>query len=185
MFYWCCIPCTHAHRVHFRLAGHLEHIPWITKLLYKVAAISQEQANFEGMAIQRYESRKRDGSVRRDLFHYIVSNSFWRRLLFLPAPTKTNEEELEKMEVSRDQGLNEIFASIFDGGDTTSTVLGGIFFHLLANPSVLDRLREEVDAAFPPGEGEPFDAVKLSGMPFLNAVMYVLFPPEIVEKMGR
>ena len=110
---------------------------------------------------------------------------YWRRLLFLTGPTKTNEEELEKMEVSRDQGLNEIFASIFAGGDTTSTVLGGIFFHLLANPSVLDRLREEVDAAFPPGEGEPFDAVKLSGMPFLNAVMYVLFPPEIVEKMGR
>ena len=112
-----------------------------------------------------------------------------RRLLFLTGPTKTNEEELEKMEVSRDQGLNEIFASIFAsifaGGDTTSTVLGGIFFHLLANPSVLDRLREEVDAAFPPGEGEPFDAVKLSGMPFLNAVMYVLFPPEIVGKTGH
>ncbi|KAL5529717.1 hypothetical protein ACEPAG_5702 [Sanghuangporus baumii] len=136
------------------LAGHLEHIPWITGLLYKLAAVSAEQQNFEELAIQRYEKRKEEGSKRRDLFHYF-----------------TNEEGLEKMEVSRDQCLNEVFASIFAGGDTTSTVLGGIFFHLLANPAVLGRLRKEVDSEFPYGEGEPFDAVKLAGMPYLNAVI--------------
>ena len=75
------------------------------------------------------------------------------------------------MEVPRDQGLNEIFAAIIAGADTTSTVLSGLFFNLLSNPSVLERLRKEADKEFPRGEGEPFDAAKLAGMPYLNAVM--------------
>ena len=75
------------------------------------------------------------------------------------------------MEVPREQALNEIFAAIVAGADTTSTVLGGLFFYLLSNPGILDRLRKEIDTEFPLGEGEPFDAAKLAAMPYLNAVM--------------
>lgn len=63
--------------------------------------------------------------------------------------------------------------AIFAGSDTTSTVLAGIFFYLLANRQVFDELRKEVDETFPPGEGEPFDSTRLSEMPILNAVMCV------------
>ena len=57
------------------------------------------------------------------------------------------------------------------GSDTTATVLSAIFFYLLANPAVFHRLRKEVDSEFPIGEGEPFDSLRLSRMPFLNAVV--------------
>ena len=70
-----------------------------------------------------------------------------------------------------DQVHNDLLIAIGAGADTTSTILAGIFFHLLSNPVVFDRLRREVDSVFPPGEGEPFDAVKLASMPYLNAIM--------------
>ena len=62
--------------------------------------------------------------------------------------------------------------AIVAGSDTTSTTLSGIFFYLLTNPEYYARLREEVDAYFPPGEGEPFDGTRLAEMKYLNAVMY-------------
>lgn len=61
--------------------------------------------------------------------------------------------------------------AILAGSDTTSTVLSGLFYFLLTHPEEYRRLRDEVDRMFPPGEGDPFDSVKLSEMPFLNAVM--------------
>lgn len=71
--------------------------------------------------------------------------------------------------------LSEVVVSgelaIVAGSDTTSTTLSGIFFHLLSNPQYYGRLQKEVDEAFPPGEGEPFDGTKLAEMKFLNAVM--------------
>ena len=62
---------------------------------------------------------------------------------------------------------------IVAGSDTTSTTLSGLFYYLLSSPHNYRRLQKEIDAAFPPGEGDPFDTLKLSELPFLNAVMYV------------
>lgn len=61
--------------------------------------------------------------------------------------------------------------AIVAGSDTTSTTLSGIFYYLLTNPEYYIRLRKEVDEAFPPGEGEPYDGTKLAEMKFLNAIM--------------
>ena len=75
------------------------------------------------------------------------------------------------MEVSEQQSVNDILVAVLGGADTTSSVLGGIFFYLLGNPSTFDRLKKEVDAEFPRVDGEPFDSTKLARMPYLNAVM--------------
>lgn len=61
--------------------------------------------------------------------------------------------------------------AIIAGSDTTSTVLSGLFCFVIANPEVYARLQKEVDAFFPAGEGDPFDATRLAEMPYLNAVM--------------
>ena len=61
--------------------------------------------------------------------------------------------------------------AIIAGSDTTSTVLSGLFCFVIANPNVYERLQKEVDAFFPAGEGDPFDATRLAEMPYLNAVM--------------
>ncbi|KAL5511139.1 hypothetical protein ACEPAH_4354 [Sanghuangporus vaninii] len=137
-----------------KMVGTLEHTSWITGLLYKIAALSEEQKRFQEFGRQRYVKRKEQGAAKRDLFHYI-----------------TNEDGLEKTEVSDEQGVNEIFAAIVAGADTTSTVMSSVFFYLLTNPATFDRLWKEVHDEFPPSEGEPFDAVKLAAMPYLNAVI--------------
>lgn len=75
------------------------------------------------------------------------------------------------MEVPFDQALNDIFAAMVGGADTTSTVLSGLFYNLLTHPASYKRLQDEVDSVFPLSEGEPFDAARLAEMPYLNAVM--------------
>ncbi|KAL5489838.1 hypothetical protein ACEPAI_4670 [Sanghuangporus weigelae] len=134
-----------------KVVGVIEHISWIVGLVHKSATVPEKQLRFQEFVVQRYEMRKNQGATKRDLFHYI-----------------TNED---KMEVPRDQGINDVLVAIGAGADTTSTALGGLFFYLLSNPSVFYRLRKEVDSEFPVGEGEPFDAVKLASLPYLNAVI--------------
>ena len=61
--------------------------------------------------------------------------------------------------------------AIIAGADTTSSVLSGTFYYLLRYRDVYDRLRRQIDEAFPLGEGDPFDAGKLKEIPLLDAVM--------------
>ena len=49
-----------------------------------------------------------------------------------------------------------------------------MFYYLLTHPQCYQRLRDEVDEAFPPGEVEPFDGTKLAELKYLNAVMYAV-----------
>ncbi|KAL5514533.1 hypothetical protein ACEPAG_1849 [Sanghuangporus baumii] len=132
--------------------GILGQIPWATSLFHRLSGVPKGQRNLQKFAFQRYVMRKEQGPTKRDLFHYI-----------------TNEEGLEKVETPQDQSMNDIIAAVVAGADTASTVLSGLFFHLLSNPSVFDRLKEEVDSEFPVTEGEPFDAVRLARMSYLNA----------------
>lgn len=74
-----------------------------------------------------------------------------------------------------DQVISDSVAAIVAGADTTSTVLGGIFYYLLTHRDVYERLQAEIDTAFPAEEGYPLDTAKLTGMLYLNAVMCVLF----------
>ena len=123
---------------------------------------------------KRYDVRKEQGASRRDLFHFIVSIlylSAYQISFYVSSLSKTNEEGVENMDVSREQGLNDIFSAMVAGADTTSTVLGGLFFYILSNPAVYTTLQQEVDSEFPLGGGEPFDSVRLAAMPYLNAVM--------------
>ncbi|KAL5520950.1 hypothetical protein ACEPAF_2953 [Sanghuangporus sanghuang] len=132
--------------------GILGQIPWITSLVYKLSGVPEGQRNLQKFAFHRYVVRKEQGSTKRDLFHYI-----------------TNEEGLEKVKVPQDQSMNNILTAVVGGADTASSVLSGLFFHLLSDPSAFDRLKEEVDSEFPVTEGEPFDAVRLARMLYLNA----------------
>ena len=57
-----------------------------------------------------------------------------------------------------------------------ASTLANVFFHLLLDPGVCARLRNEIDDAFPSSEpaGCSFmDSAKLADLPYLNAVMYV------------
>lgn len=65
--------------------------------------------------------------------------------------------------------------AIVAGSDSTATSLCGVFYYLLTNPSAREKLQAEIDETFPPLEGNPLSSLTLANMPYLNAVMYVLF----------
>ncbi|KAL5511174.1 hypothetical protein ACEPAH_4389 [Sanghuangporus vaninii] len=134
--------------------GILQHITWTVGLIHKLSAVPEGMRKFREFCFQQYEMRKSQGATKRDLFHYI-----------------TNEEGLEEIEVTTNQGMNEILTAIAAGADTTSTVLAAVFIYLLSNPDDFMRLRTEVDSEFPVMEGEPFSALKLARMPYLNAII--------------
>lgn len=78
---------------------------------------------------------------------------------------------MEKVKPTDSEIISDGALAMIAGSDTTSTVLSSLFSLLLRNPKEYARLQKEVDEAFPPGEGDPFDTTKLAEMPFLNAVM--------------
>lgn len=64
-----------------------------------------------------------------------------------------------------------IYGQISAGADPTATVQKAIIYHLVRNPSVIDKLRAELDAAslsFPASYEEVHDSSKL---PYLEAVI--------------
>jgi cytochrome P450 len=60
--------------------------------------------------------------------------------------------------------------AVIAGSDTTATTLTALLYYLLLDPLKFGRLKNEVDAYFPPGE-EPLDFTRMAGMPYLNACM--------------
>lgn len=70
-----------------------------------------------------------------------------------------------------EQVVGDGVLAVIAGSDTTATALSAAFYYLLQDPSKYKRLQEEVDAYFPPNEGEPFDSAKLAEMPYLNAAI--------------
>lgn len=67
--------------------------------------------------------------------------------------------------------MSNAVTAIIAGSDTTASVMSNIFFFILHHRAIYNRLQAEVDAAFPPGEGEPTDAAKLAQLEYMNAVM--------------
>jgi cytochrome P450 len=65
------------------------------------------------------------------------------------------------------------------GSDTTATVLSNACYHLLTNPSVYARLREEADGLFDAErrdcvsdvDADGIDMEEMRKLPWLNAVM--------------
>ena len=103
---------------------------------------------------QTVEDRVALGSTHRDLFHHLMDEDGHEPV----KPTKAL--------VAVDGQL-----AIIAGGDTTATTLSHLVYFLLRYPSYMERLRKEVDKAFPQGEDSMLDFTKQTNMPFLNACM--------------
>ncbi|KAL8800654.1 MAG: hypothetical protein Q9182_005024 [Xanthomendoza sp. 2 TL-2023] len=80
---------------------------------------------------ESYHSRKKATDVDPPLFDFILDSA-------LPA----HEKDAHRL-------AQEGFTVIVAGGDTTARVMALGIFHLLANPRVLNRLQEELDAVMP------------------------------------
>ncbi|KAL5476669.1 hypothetical protein ACEPAI_2855 [Sanghuangporus weigelae] len=133
------------------------HIPWATRLLLKIPFATEAVVKFRNFTIKCAKQRQEKGSSAKDLFYHLIGEG-------KDDDSKMTQAQLNELVVSGE-------LAIVAGSDTTSTTLSGVFFYLLTHPECYDRLRKEVDAVFPPGEGEPFDGARLAEMKYLNAVI--------------
>lgn len=63
--------------------------------------------------------------------------------------------------------------AIVAGGDTTARAISNLFFAILAHPAHYERLKNELETAFPAGEGI-LNVERYAELKFLDALMYVL-----------
>ena len=122
------------------------------------------------MSARFASDRTKAGSRIKDLYYYLVS---------LPAapvvPCSENEEQTED-ETAAQSGVRpeELMAdgmlAIIAGSDTTAIVLSHLLYYMMRHPGCAERLRREIDGAFP-GSEDPIDFARLAELPYLNACM--------------
>ncbi|KAI5116694.1 hypothetical protein M0805_002856 [Coniferiporia weirii] len=134
--------------------NRIAQIPWITRLIHMLPQTAEGIKKFRRFSTGCALQRKERGSSVRDLFYYVAG-----------------EDNGEKEATPLSLVLESCELAIVAGSDTASSTLSGLFFDLLTNPDVYDRLQKEIDDAFPLSEGDALDMTKLSELTFLNAVI--------------
>ena len=80
--------------------------------------------------------------------------------------------------MTRDEIIKTSGTLIIAGSETTATLLSGATFHLLKNPDVLQRLKDELRSKFSAPTEITFQS--LSHLPYLNACLqeaFRMYPP--------
>ncbi|KAL5534887.1 hypothetical protein ACEPAF_2977 [Sanghuangporus sanghuang] len=137
-----------------RSAAIIQQVPSIAPLLHGLPFVSKNLRRLRKFGVERVKARKANGALTKDLFYHLI-----------------DEDKVEKIAPTDTEIISDGTLAIIAGSDTTSTTLSGIFYYLLSHPLDYQRLQREIDQSFPPREGEPFDVLKLSELPFLNAVI--------------
>lgn len=131
-----------------------QHVPWCMDALIYTPFVGKEMKQLGEFAFRQVSKRIKEGSIQDDLFYHL------------------NDEGRESPEPpSMPLLMSNAVTAIIAGSDTTASVMSNIFFFILHHRAVYNRLQAEVDAAFPPGEGEPTDAAKLAQLEYMNAVI--------------
>ncbi|KLO08951.1 high nitrogen upregulated cytochrome P450 monooxygenase 2 [Schizopora paradoxa] len=131
----------------------LQTIPWVTPIAWRIPKAAGRIVRLRDWSITYAKQRKERGSTVKDVFHHLMNED--------------SEEGYTPEDIVVTDGLLAIVA----GSDTTTTALSGIFYYLMTHPLACKKLRAEIDATFPPLEGNPFDTSTLASMPYLNAVI--------------
>jgi len=131
----------------------LHTIPWAARLTWRIPKVAGRILRLREWSIVYAKRRTERGSNVKDVFHYLIN------------------EDSEEGYTPEDLVVADSLVAIVAGSDSTATVLSGVFYYLMANPLARKRLQAEIDAVFPPLEGNPFDATALASMPYLNAVI--------------
>ncbi|KAI0301724.1 high nitrogen upregulated cytochrome P450 monooxygenase 2 [Multifurca ochricompacta] len=135
----------------YRNATIVAHAPWILPYIAYLPSAGRNVMRLRKYGLTSVTKRLEMGPNRKDLFYYLSGE----------------DGQAEKLPTNADLAGDGILAMIA-GSDTTSITLTTLFYHLIHNPVMYERLRDEVEREFPSGE-EPLDATKLGQMPWLNA----------------
>ncbi|EJD01754.1 high nitrogen upregulated cytochrome P450 monooxygenase 1 [Fomitiporia mediterranea MF3/22] len=134
----------------------LHRLPWSVHIVHSLPYVVAAMVTFTTFVNNCIFERVQRGARNKDLFYHLA-----------------NEDIEGSCQSAHDKTLlsENCKVAIIAGSDTTATTISHIFYYLLSNPSVLGRLRKELDGAFPLGEGDPFDFTRLAELPVLNAVI--------------
>lgn len=138
----------------YRGQALLQRLPWSVSIAHKLPFVVSGIAKFTKFVDACVTTRRIRGPREKDLFYHLVNEEQG------PAGYPDHKLVIENSKVA-----------IVAGSDTTATTLTNLFYNIMTNAEVMGRLRKELDEAFPPGEGDPFDFTRLSELPILNAVM--------------
>ncbi|CCM04655.1 uncharacterized protein FIBRA_06839 [Fibroporia radiculosa] len=142
-----------------------QHVPWCIEALLTLPFLGKHMKGLGEFAFQQITRRMKEGSVHDDLFYHLNDEG--------RGDTSSGSPPLPVL-------MSNAVTAIIAGSDTTAAALSNTFYLMLSHPSCYRRLQIEVDAAFPPGRGEPTDSAKLAQMEYLNAVINEslrLYPP--------
>ncbi|KIY45688.1 cytochrome P450 [Fistulina hepatica ATCC 64428] len=128
------------------------HVPYTLRYLVMLPSGSHN-TKFMDFASERVAIRRREGALRKDLFHHLI-----------------DEEGIEPMPPPMNELMSDGLLAIVAGSDTTSHVLVNLFQFIMTHPATYARLQAEIDSAFPPG-ALPYDTHKQADMPYLEAVI--------------
>jgi cytochrome P450 len=96
---------------------------------------------------------KTENEMKPTIFHGLLSNS-----------------NLPESEKATPRLVHEARILLAAGTDTTASTLATITYHLLANPEILKRLKDELLIAIPEQEKMP-EVSQIEGLPYLTAVI--------------
>lgn len=125
------------------------HAPWAFSLLRVVPGANTRRLRMFELASSWTSPRIQQGSKTKDLYYYL-----------------TDEEGTRKSSITT--AASEGVLAIIAGSDTVASTLTALWYYLMRDASMFNRLRAEVDMHFPFGQ-EPLDFSKMSRMPYLNA----------------
>ncbi|KAI1782296.1 cytochrome P450 [Ganoderma leucocontextum] len=120
-----------------RNATFFGHVPWFGVLLGRIPFVMTGSKDFLGKCKDSAARRLQRGSVTRDLFHYL------------------NYEDVQDVKHPRppfQQLVSDGILAMVAGSDTVASTMTSLFACLFAHPEMYERLQEEVDKYYPPGE---------------------------------
>lgn len=80
-------------------------------------------------------------------------------------------DDLEDVKPGLETVASDGILAIIAGSDTAATALSHTFYFLLRYPKCMDRLKEEIQLAYPGATDTMLDFAKQADMPYLNACM--------------
>ncbi|KAF1968697.1 cytochrome P450 monooxygenase-like protein [Bimuria novae-zelandiae CBS 107.79] len=130
---------------------------WIlTKLFPQIMAARVKHDNY---TVEKTAKRLESKTDRKDFMSYILRHN--------------DEKGMTREEIMRTSGV-----VIIAGSETSATLLSGAVYYLLANPTWLERAREELDSAFKTESEMTFSS--LGQLKVLNAILtetFRMYPP--------
>ncbi|KAG6330511.1 hypothetical protein ID866_8578 [Astraeus odoratus] len=144
------------------LALVLSHVPWLGKYYVMLPGIGEDLKKFRSFCEERALRRRSQGSLTKDLFHYLI-----------------DEAGIERQPPTFNEVASDGVLAIVAGSDTTATTLSCLFYLLMANPTAYRQLQAEVDRYYPPGE-DACTTAHHGEMKYLTAVINEalrLYPP--------